>query len=139
MNGSATDQRPTGVIDSVNALGTNLSNLATLQLRLAVCDLKESLQRLTATLILGAFALVVLPASVVIALLGAGYWLVSATSLTPPQAFLLVAGVGLILSTLALLIALRLSRGAFTSFRRSGGEEKGKIKRDKKKEKKQKK
>src|SRR5258708_5475921 len=76
MNGSAgSDHRPSGVIDSVNALGTNLGNLATLQMRLAVCDTRESLQRLTPSLILGAFAVIVMPASVVIGLFGAGYWL----------------------------------------------------------------
>jgi len=123
MNGAAgTDPRPSGVIDSVNALGTNLGNLATLQLRLAVCDGKESLQRLTLSLVLGAFALVVLPSSVVVALLGAAYWITSATSLTPPQALLLVAGIGVFLSALALLLAVRFSRGSFTTFRRSGEE-----------------
>ena len=123
MNGSAgSSQRPTGVLDSIDALGTNLGNLATLQLRLAVCDSKESLQRLTPSLILGTFALLVMPASVGIGLLAAGYWIAGAYSLTLAQAFLLVAIVGLVLSTVSLLIAVRLAKGSFTTFRRSAEE-----------------
>ncbi len=123
MNGSVTsDPRPSGVIDSVNAFGTNLGNLATLQLRLAACDSRESLQRLMPSLVLGGFAVLVLPASVIVALLAAGYWIDDATSLTLPQSLLLVAWVGVTLSAICLLLAVRLSRGAFTTFRRSGEE-----------------
>lgn len=123
MNGStAADQRPSGVVDSVNAFGTNLGSLATLQLRLAACDARESLKQLAPTLVLGAFGLIVCPSSVVVALVGAAYWIASSSSWTLPQAFLLVAGTGIILSALALLIAIRLSRGCFTSFRRSSEE-----------------
>jgi hypothetical protein len=123
MNGSTTnDSHPTGVIDSVNALGTNLGTLASLQARLAVCDLRESLLRMTPALILGAFAVLVLPASVIVALFGIGYWVAMATSLSLPQAFLSVAAVGLIVAVLAFLLAVRLSRGCLTSFRRSAEE-----------------
>lgn len=123
VNGAGTtSRRPSGVFDSIDALGSDLGNLASLQMRLAVCDTKESLQRLTPSLVLGGFAILVMPASVVIGLLAVAYWLVNSFSFTPPAAFLLVAGAGLILSSLSLLFAIRLSRGSFTTFRRSSEE-----------------
>ena len=123
VNGSGpTSRRPSGVLDSIDALGSDLGNLASLQMRLAVCDTKESFQRLMPSLVLGGFAILVMPASVVLGLLGVAYWLVSSFSLSPPAAFLIVAGMGLILSALSLLIAIRFSRGSFTTFRRSSEE-----------------
>jgi hypothetical protein len=123
MNGSAaSDRRPSGVIDSVNALGTDLGNLATLQLRLAACDARESLRRLAPSLILGGVGLIILPSSVVVALIGAAYGIAATTTLTLPWALLSVAAAGFLLSAISLLIAVRLSRGGFTSFRRSSEE-----------------
>lgn len=123
MNGStASNQGPSGMLDSVNAFGADLTNLATLQLRLAACDLRESTRRLTPTLALAAFALTLFFGSVIVGLFGAGYWIAVNYRMTMAQAFFLVAGVGLFVSAAVLLLAIRLSRGSFVSFRRSSEE-----------------
>lgn len=123
MNGSApAGQAPGGVFDSVSALGNDLTNLATLQLRLAGCDARETIKRLAPSLVLGVVGLILLPSSLVIALIGAAYWVAATSNWTLPQALLLVGGVGAVIAAIAIVLALRLGRGSLVSFRRSSEE-----------------
>jgi uncharacterized membrane protein YqjE len=123
MNGTRSIRNhPQGLIGGVSEFGGDLAELANLQTRLAVCDAQESLKRLTPTLIMAALVLLLLPACVVVSLLGLAFWISSQFKLAIGVSMLSVAGSGLVLCAILGFVAARFAQGSLTSFRRSSEE-----------------
>lgn len=120
-NGRRADGDPASdVVGSVSDFSNDVATLAELQLKLAALDLKETYGRATVPAAVLAAALALLTASLPVALIGAAELL--ATSLRLSQrgwAYLIVAGIALVVAAaVAALAGSRLSR-SFDSFRRS--------------------
>lgn len=110
------------MIGGIGSFGSNLATLATLQARLAACDLKEYLQQAAPYLAVLFVAALLGLASITVALFGAGHWIVSATGLSVAAAFGVLGGTVLAVSgVLAWLAARQLGKG-LSSFRRSSEE-----------------
>jgi len=108
-----------GVVSSIAGLGNDIANLAELQAKLALLDLKESTGHaaLPVTLVAGGLALLL--ASLPVALLGVAELVASALSIRTGWAMLLVAGIAAVLAIIVVVVAGLRLRHSFESFRRS--------------------
>lgn len=119
VNGWSSVDHPEGVLDGVGSFGTNLTNLALLQARLAAIDLREGTTRAGLSFAGLGLALVLVPGGILIALAGIALWIAEATSLTSGQALVLVAVVSLLIGALLGYLSLRKVQASYTTFRRS--------------------
>src|SRR6516165_2428514 len=113
------DRQGNGVIEGVSSCGNDLATLAVLQLRLAVCDLRES-AKVAIPILAGLMAFTLTAtSSAVVGLAGTALWLATILSVQVSIVMMVVALVGLVISILGgALLARALSR-SFTYFRRS--------------------
>lgn len=123
MNGNAltaSGQRPEGIAGGIGAFGNDLASLASLQAKLAGCDLRDSLVRAAPGLVALAVALLVLPAAAVVGLLGvadliAGRW----PDLSLAQARLWTAAGAAVVALALIAAGLLRIRSSGSAFRRS--------------------
>lgn len=108
------------VVGSLSEFGNDVATLAELQAKLAVLDMKESAGRAAVPAIVIAGGLVLIAASLPVALIGASELLAAALHLTQPGwAYLIVAAVAIVIAgAIAAVAASRLSH-SFDAFRRS--------------------
>lgn len=114
--------RPEGLVGGLSALGEDVATLAGLQAELAAHDLRESLGKSVPAIVLTVVALLVVPASVVVALYAAGLALAAGLNWAPHWGLLAVAGLALLICAVGMVFALRNYRSGFTTFRRSADE-----------------
>jgi Putative Actinobacterial Holin-X, holin superfamily III len=106
-------------LDGVSEFVDDLASLAELQAKLVAVDLREAVRKSAGPIVLTIVGLTVVAASVLVALLGAGWLLATALKIHQGWAMLLTAGAATALGALlAATGALKLSHG-FESFRRS--------------------
>lgn len=117
-----TPNEPEGVIEGVGSLGSNLANLAMLQARLALIDLRDSLLAARVSLIVLATGLLLIPCCLVIGLLGLADWLADLAHARPYAVRMILAAGVIVVGAVAGLLALRRLTRSFTSFRRSQDE-----------------
>jgi Putative Actinobacterial Holin-X, holin superfamily III len=97
----------------------DLASLAELQAKLAVADFRDAARKSAVPILLTVVGLTVLAASVLVALLGAGWLLASALNIHQGWAMILTAGVAIVLAgRVAGWGGMRLTH-SFDSFRRS--------------------
>jgi hypothetical protein len=118
----AASANPASIFAELGDFGGNLANLVGLQAELAAHDAREALGRATPALILTGFAVLVVPASAVLAMFGAGLALARAFGWADYAGLLVVAAIGLVLGVLGVLYAIRRYRVSVESFRRSADE-----------------
>lgn len=111
------------MVGGLAEFGHDIITLTELQAKLAVLDLKESLARSAAPLTLVAAGVALAVASLPVALIGLAEWLATALQLSQRGwAYLIVAGIAIVIALLVAVIAgSRISR-SFESFERSRDE-----------------
>lgn len=118
---SAPDQ-PEGMIEGVGLLGNNLATLATLQIRLAWLDLRDSLREARLALVVLAIGMLLIPCALVVVLFGLAGWVAELTRVDANLVMLLGALGLILLCVVSALFAMRRLFGSFSSFRRSQDE-----------------
>ena len=108
-----------GMLNGIGDLGSNVVILTTLQARLAAEDFRECASRAQPALIAVAFLVPLGFASVTLGLLGLASWMTAELDIPLGRSLLLVAAVGIVLSSLMAALAFRRLRASFSSFRRS--------------------
>lgn len=111
-----------GVVDTLSEFGSDVATLFELQAKLIGVDLKESVGRAVVPAILVALALGLLLACFPVALVGVAVLISSALQLRLGWAFLLTAGVALVVAALVLVLAGTWLRRSFDTLRRSKDE-----------------
>jgi uncharacterized membrane protein YqjE len=114
--------RPESVLGGVGAFGANVTNLAQLQWRLAMLDLKEGNARAGAYFGLLGLAAVVIPGGLLLLIAGIALWVAEATTLTTGQAMVMTAVIAMLIAALAGVLGLRGIRTSYATFRRSNEE-----------------
>ena len=122
VNGHGTARVPgssSAEFDGVAEFVDDLASLAELQAKLAAADFRDAARKSAVPIVLTVVGLTVLAASVLVALLGAGWLLASALNIHQGWAMILTAGVAIVLAGLvAGWGGMRLTH-SFDSFRRS--------------------
>lgn len=121
LNGSA-PVRPDSMLEGVSSFGHNLATLASLQARLAACDLHDSLALAAPAIAVLIVAALLVMGSVGIGLFGVALWCGSILGLSLIQALLLTSLAVLLVSGLGAFWAARRISSSFKTFRRSGEE-----------------
>lgn len=122
VSGSNTDvqDRPqNGVLDGVSSFGNDLTTLATLQIKLASCDLRDSAQVAIPIAVGLAICGFIIMGCVVIALAGFALWLASVWQIPIGPCMMGVALGGLIIAGIAGALLARSFSKSFSYFRRS--------------------
>ncbi len=124
MNGAGTNRLgpAEGLMEGIESFGNDVANLLVLQGRLALTDLRESLQKATPALILLSAAVGVILACLVVGLLGLSYRLAAAWNVNPYNLMMILAVIGFVLCAGAGFFAVRQLMRSFTNFRRSQDE-----------------
>jgi hypothetical protein len=115
----AQDRPPNGVLDGVSSFCNDLTTLATLQIRLASCDLRDSAQvaiPIAVGLVVCGF---IIMGCVVLALAGFALWLASLWQLPIGPCMMGVALGGLIIAGIVGALLARSFSKSFSYFRRS--------------------
>jgi hypothetical protein len=107
------------VIGGIAEFGNDIANLAELQARLALIDLKECLQKVVVPVALVVAGLFGVGAALPVILLGVAALLASALKLSLAAALLLTGGVALVVAVATVVVAASRIPARFNSFRRS--------------------
>jgi uncharacterized membrane protein YqjE len=118
----ATNGSTENMVGSIADFGNNVATLAELQLKLAALDFKETAAQALIPLALAVVGLVVLLASVPVAIGGVALLIAQATTLTIGGALLLTALVTLVLAAVVVVVAGRKLAAALAGFQRSRDE-----------------
>jgi len=108
-----------GAISELGELGNNIVVLATLQAKLAAQDARESTGRAIPAIIGAAIALPLALASATIAVFGTAYWIADAWNIPIARAMLIVAVIGIVVSSVLAVLAIYRFRVSLLVFRRS--------------------
>jgi Putative Actinobacterial Holin-X, holin superfamily III len=106
-------------LDGVAEFVDDLTSLAELQAQLAAADFRDAARKSAVPILLTVVGLVVMVASVPVALLGAGWLLASVLNIHQGWAMLLTAGAATALGGVAAALGGRRLSHSFDSFRRS--------------------
>ena len=120
-NGSpaAKERQSNGVIEGMSSFGTDLATLASLQARLAACDLRDS-ARASAPIIAGLIIFgTIAAAGVVLGLAGLSWWLAAVLQVQVGIIMMITGLVALIIASVAAALLSRRLGKCFTYFRRS--------------------
>jgi uncharacterized membrane protein YqjE len=119
MSNSRRFAPPEGILGSITEFGGDMATLAELQTKLAMVDLRDSVDRAKVPFLVTSVSAVVLLASLPVLMIGLGFVIAEALQLSQGVGLLLTGGVLLIVAgVIAAVAGLRLSR-SFVSFRRS--------------------
>jgi uncharacterized membrane protein YqjE len=113
------ERQNNGVIEGMSSFGTDLATLASLQARLAVCDLKDS-ARASAPIVAGLIIFgAIAAASVVLGLAGLSWWLAAVLQVQVGIVMMITGLVALIIASVAAALLSRRLGKCFSYFRRS--------------------
>ena len=113
------EKQDEGVIGGVSSFGADLATLATLQARLAACDLRDSTKQAIPSLVGLIAAGTIGAACTVVGLAGLSLWLAEVFQARPGIVMMVVALAGLVAAGIASALLVRSLAASFTYFRRS--------------------